>query len=46
MQLILGKSMHLLSLAGKDAVLAAPNKSGLIAPTSGWSRPYATSSQD
>ena len=29
----LGKSMHLLSLAGKEAVLAAPNKSGLIAPT-------------
>jgi RecA-family ATPase len=30
----LSKSMNLISLAGKDAVLAAPNKSGLIAPTS------------
>ena len=29
----LGRSMHLLSLAGRDAVLAAPNKSGLITPT-------------
>ena len=29
----LSRSMHLLSLAGQDAVLAAPNKSGLIAPT-------------
>jgi RecA-family ATPase len=29
----LSRSMHLLSLAGEDAVLAAPNKSGLIAPT-------------
>jgi RecA-family ATPase len=29
----LSKSMHLLSLAGKDAVLAAPDKSGLIVPT-------------
>jgi RecA-family ATPase len=29
----LSQSMHLLSLAGKDAVLAAPNKNGLIAPT-------------
>jgi RecA-family ATPase len=29
----LSRSMHLLSLAGEDAVLAAPSKSGLIAPT-------------
>jgi RecA-family ATPase len=29
----LSESMYLLSLAGKDAVLAAPNKSGLITPT-------------
>jgi RecA-family ATPase len=29
----LGRELHALSLAGKDAVLAAPNKRGLIEPT-------------
>jgi RecA-family ATPase len=29
----LGKSLHALSLAGTDAIMAAPNKAGLIEPT-------------
>jgi RecA-family ATPase len=34
----LSKSMHLLSLAGQDAVLASPDRSGLIVPTALFGR--------